>query len=136
MNERLKIVFRLLCLTPQTVSKEIGVSMNMIYRYLNGENKPSHEVLKKFCKAYYINDKWLVTGMGDAIKTKELERIRQAKQILKEVSLIKIERNLTYRQIEDELGLYPKYFTDLKKGKITMPPEKLNLLRLRYGIGV
>jgi hypothetical protein len=122
----------LLALEPADISEAIGVGKSTVYRYLSGKIEPSYSVMLAFSKAYYVNIDWLATGAGEPFRSRDKMRKAEALRILKEVSVLCVEHDTTYKEIAKVVGLPEKYFSDLKKGRITMPREKLTAIRAYY----
>ena len=136
MGARIRIVMDLLSIDRSRVSSDIGVGVDMVSNYRSGKSNPSYTTLKKFCDVYYVNIDWMVTGVGEVFLRKEIDRMSEAKKILKAVATVKIERNITQKEIQEVLDLPLNYFTDLKKGKISMPMDKVKKLEEVYGVSI
>lgn len=131
---RINIVKDLLRLPVKRIAADLGVSTVMVYRYINNQSKPGYDILTKFCNTYFVNIDWMVTGDGEPFLKKQIDRINTSKKIIREVTLIKLDRNITFREIENKVGLPKGYFTDLKKGKTTMPLDKIKKIEQLYGV--
>lgn len=136
VSDRIKIVMELLNLDAAMVSATIGISQNMVYKYLNGKNEPSYKTLQKFCNAYHVHIEYMVKGMAPVFEQKKIDRMAEARTILIKLAVLRIERNVTLKQVQQSLDLPVGFFTDLKKGTISMPLDKKRQLRHIYGIEV
>lgn len=136
IGERIKIVMELLKLSRDQVAKDMEVDRSMVSNYRSNKNEPSYAALARFCKAYHVNVEFMVTGEGEVFKQKEIEREKEATKILRAVAIIKVEKRITQKAIEESIGLRPGYFTDLKKGTISMPYEKVRKLEQTYRVSV
>lgn len=136
IGSRLQIINQLIGLLPARMATDLGISRNMVYRYLNNKNKPSYSTLQKYCKTYFVNIEWLLKGEGEPFLKLQKDRKQEALDILKQLAIIRVEKNITLTQIQEQLNLHKGYFTDLKKGTISMSLENKNKLREIYGVKV
>lgn len=126
----------LLSINTKKVAEEIGVSTVIINRYSRGENEPSYNTLTKFCDAYFVNIDWMVTGRGEVFKKKEIEKREQAQKILKAIAVLKVERDITFREIQEQLNLSKSFFSELKRGRTSLPYDKIRKLQEVYGVSI
>ncbi len=68
MNERIKLLRKLLNLTQDEFSSKIGLSRNFIAQIETGAKNPSDRTLSDICREFKVNDLWLRTGEGDTFK--------------------------------------------------------------------
>lgn len=55
----------------------IKVDKSQVGRWIEGENLPSGEPIKKLAKSFpYLDITWLFTGVGQMYKSKEVENLR------------------------------------------------------------
>ena len=82
INMRVKEILDHTALTPSEFSSEVGISRSNLAHILSGRNQPGFAMLEKILMAFpQIRAEWLITGMGNMLKSEaELEELRAAKE--------------------------------------------------------
>ncbi len=65
MNERVKILRKVLDLTQDEFSSKIGLSRNFIAQVETGAKNPSDRTVSDICREFKVNELWLRAGDGD-----------------------------------------------------------------------
>lgn len=65
MNERIKLLRKMLNLTQDEFSSKIGLSRNFIAQIETGAKNPSDRTISDILREFKVNETWLRTGKGD-----------------------------------------------------------------------
>lgn len=65
MNERIKLLRKMLNLTQDEFSSKIGLSRNFIAQIETGTKNPSERTISDILREFKVNEAWLRTGKGD-----------------------------------------------------------------------
>lgn len=65
MNERLKVLRKILDLTQQEFAAKIKVKRNTVATYEMGRSEPSDSAVSLICREFNVNEEWLRTGNGE-----------------------------------------------------------------------
>lgn len=65
MEERLRLLRKVLNLTQQKFADRLGVKRNTIANYETGRNVPIGSVFSLICKEFNVNEEWLRYGTGN-----------------------------------------------------------------------
>ena len=71
IKDRIKKLRRELDLTQTEFAKKIGTKQSTITGYENGLRTPSGLAVSSICKAFGVNEKWLLDGTGDMFAKSE-----------------------------------------------------------------
>jgi transcriptional regulator with XRE-family HTH domain len=101
MNNRIASIFKQYNLTQQEVSEKLGVSKASISHLLSGRNKPSLDLIIAIHKNFQeIELEWLLTGKGNKLVTKDMEKASSVQKIDIESELGKLEYSIELTQRE------------------------------------
>ncbi len=64
MNERIKRLRKILCMTQEEFSDNIGLSRNFIAQVESGKKNPSDRTILDICRKFDVREEWLKTGSG------------------------------------------------------------------------
>ena len=101
MNERIKILRKMLDLTQQEFAERVGTKRNTIANYEIKRNEPSNSMIALICREFHVNEEWLRNGTGEIFQSKPSNALDALAE----------ERNLsvgTYVLIEKILNLKPE----------------------------
>ena len=68
MNERIKLLRKMLNLTQDEFSSKIGLSRNFIAQIETGTKNPSERTISDILREFKVNEAWLRTGKGDTFQ--------------------------------------------------------------------
>lgn len=92
-SERLQKLRKMLHLSQEEISTQIGISYRAYTSYERGDRKPSIDFLEKLVKVYNVNLNWLIAGVGKEFNAAQFDAAKgelraEVMQILKEVGVI------------------------------------------------
>lgn len=73
MNERIRLLRKMLGLTQQEFADKIGIKRNTVANYEIGRNEPVDSVISLICREYGVREEWIRTGSGDIFVKKTIE---------------------------------------------------------------
>lgn len=130
--ERLMTAINQLNLSGYQIQKDIGISQGTITSYRKGLSQPREKTIDDFCRRYGINKQWILTGDGDMMGGRSVPS--KTIRFVKVIEQIKIDNDISNKDITDKLGVYSSLVSELKAGKTSVKDEWIEILVTSYGV--
>lgn len=114
------------------IQKDIGISQGTITSYRKGLSQPREKTIDDFCRRYGINKQWILTGDGDMMGGRSVPS--KTIRFVKVIEQIKIDNDISNKDITDKLGVYSSLVSELKAGKTSVKDEWIEILVTSYGV--
>jgi phage repressor protein C with HTH and peptisase S24 domain len=129
INDRIKDIVSFSGKTINQCAKYLNVSQPTLRAFVNGDNKPSFDVIEKISKGFpIISESWLITGEGEMIKSNSVAKTETRPRIPYDAAAGTLTESIggvVEYQCEQVpvISAFPKYdFTITIKGN-SMEPE-------------
>jgi hypothetical protein len=130
--ERLMTAINQLNLSGYQIQKDIGISQGTITGYRRGTAQPREKTIEHFCRKYGVNKQWILTGEGDMMGGRAVPS--KTIRFVKVIEQVKIEFDLTNKDVTDKLGVYSSLVSELKAGKTSVKDEWIETMVSVYGV--
>lgn len=131
-SERILEAMEKLNISGYRVQKDLGISQGTITNYRKGIYQPRQKTIEEFAKTYGVNITWLLTGQGDMKGGKPIPA--KSIRFLKVIEQIKIDHDVSNKDLAEQLESYASLISELKAGKTSVKDEWIDILVHKYGV--
>ncbi len=130
--ERLLIAINQLNLSGYKIQQDVGLSQGTITSYRKGISQPREKTIDDFCRVYGVSKQWILSGEGDMLGGRSVPA--KTIRFLKVIDQVKIDNDLSNKEIAEKLNSYSSLMSELKAGKTSVKDEWIETMVNTYGI--